>query len=237
MSRKQLEQEPSWLPVPGETSSAYAAFCIYRDLGIGRKLTQVVKILESMPNGGMNYGSIHEWCHKFGWEQRILDYDARLARERASAELAETKKSVRQIERERIERVRLNLAVADQLRMRGLEMLDYPLFLKTEEKRTTAADGTTTIVQNIFNPTKWTPKDAVSCLKAATDMEKVAIFDTEARAIDADPEKLNVAGDQIAAWRQAQMKQIQDIPANPPGTLTNPIDVSEPETESEPDAA
>lgn len=228
MATKQLEQVRSWMPMPGESASAYGAFTIYRDLGVGRTLSQVDRIAKDMPSGGMNYNSIREWATQFEWDRRILDYDAWMSRQRAQTEVAEMKKSAHRIEKARLERIDRNTVVVGTMLARALEMLEHPLYQKVREEKSVGKDGKTTIIQHIYEPTRWTPKDAAALIKGAMDIEKATVA-SESDSLGTDGTTLNAASSQIDSWRQDQAKKIQDIPLTPPGTLANPIDVSDEE--------
>jgi hypothetical protein len=64
----------------GETSKAYAAFTIYRDMGVSRSLkatTEKYYSAECPPNVRRAKGMRHieEWSSKYNWVARCKDYD------------------------------------------------------------------------------------------------------------------------------------------------------------------
>ena len=58
-----------WERQEGETTNAYEAFCVYRDLGTKRSH---VKTGEKL---GKNTTTISEWSVKFNWVERVEAYD------------------------------------------------------------------------------------------------------------------------------------------------------------------
>lgn len=76
--------------IENETIKAYAAFCIYRDMGIDRTLKVTAQEYYSVENPsniprvkGMR--TVEIWCSKYNWVDRCKDYDRdeeAIARER-----------------------------------------------------------------------------------------------------------------------------------------------------------
>ena len=58
-----------WERQKGETSNAYEAFCVYRDLGVKRNQPKTCEIL------GKNSTTISEWSVKYNWVERAEAYD------------------------------------------------------------------------------------------------------------------------------------------------------------------
>ena len=68
----------SWERLPGESSKAYAAFCVYRDYGIDRSVTRVLQRYHE------KYGSrslLSRWSQRYNWVKRCHDYDVHLEQE------------------------------------------------------------------------------------------------------------------------------------------------------------
>lgn len=62
----------------GETIKAYAAFCIYRDMGIDRSLpkTAIIVYPPRVPQEApRNISALETWSYKYGWIDRCRDYD------------------------------------------------------------------------------------------------------------------------------------------------------------------
>jgi hypothetical protein len=84
----------SWERLPGETSYAFAAFCIFRDLGAERNLRKAVSV--SITSGVNNeaacaksYSGWRNWSFKYRWRERVADYD-RYIEKLKQAELRKT---------------------------------------------------------------------------------------------------------------------------------------------------
>lgn len=58
----------------GETIKAYAAFCIYRDLGTQRSIRETVKRYYS-GDSPANIRHLERWSSKYQWIYRCKDYD------------------------------------------------------------------------------------------------------------------------------------------------------------------
>jgi hypothetical protein len=82
------DREP-WERQLGESSRAFAAFCMYRDMGPKRNLRGVARLYyehKTRPN----LGQIKMWSSKWGWVARVTAWDDlqdALARERFTAEI------------------------------------------------------------------------------------------------------------------------------------------------------
>lgn len=78
MEEKQIFPRLSWERLPGESSKAYAAFCVYRDYGIDRSVTRVLQRYHE------KYGSrslLSRWSQRYNWVKRCHDYDVHLEQE------------------------------------------------------------------------------------------------------------------------------------------------------------
>lgn len=81
-----------WERQPGETSKAYAAFCIYRDLGPERSLDKALATADKKPTNRRHWA---RWMEKYRWVERVRAYDDYLDRkkreekEKAIIEMAE----------------------------------------------------------------------------------------------------------------------------------------------------
>lgn len=83
-----------WERQQGETTKAYAAFCVYRDLGPDRSLEKVRKEYEK--NGKkISVKFLGRWSAKYNWVERArayddyLDYKKREEQEKAIRDMAE----------------------------------------------------------------------------------------------------------------------------------------------------
>lgn len=75
-----------WERQQGETSKAYEAFCVYRDMGADRSLRKVVQQLNK------NLTTIAEWSTKYEWVKRVAAWDAEQDRIARKAQVDEIKK-------------------------------------------------------------------------------------------------------------------------------------------------
>lgn len=67
-----------WERLPEESSKAYEAFCIYRDLGVDRSIEKTAK---SRLKPG-SYSWLRNWSSKYNWVERARAYDDYLEREK-----------------------------------------------------------------------------------------------------------------------------------------------------------
>lgn len=82
-AKKGLLPYESWERLTGETSAAYAAFCMYRDYGPDRNIRRAVETGEKTKNGvsiAKKYQTWRQWSMRFQWKKRVLDYDTYLDR-------------------------------------------------------------------------------------------------------------------------------------------------------------
>lgn len=81
-----------WERQPEETTKAYEAFCIYRDMGRERSLSKVAEKLQK------SYTLIGRWSRENGWVERAAKWDDeqdRIEREIAQREQAKAIKDMR----------------------------------------------------------------------------------------------------------------------------------------------
>ena len=80
----QLPQDAVWLQQDDETNASYAAFCIYRDMGVRRSLRQTCQTyyeladLPARTDGKVT--QISSWSQKYDWVERAWAYTAHLDR-------------------------------------------------------------------------------------------------------------------------------------------------------------
>ena len=66
----------SWERLDGETSAAFSAFCIYRDLGADRNIRKAVESVEKDEAvRAKRYKVWRNWSTAFRWRERAADYD------------------------------------------------------------------------------------------------------------------------------------------------------------------
>lgn len=131
----------SWDRQPKESTPAYAAFVVYRDMGSERTLERV-----RVHFGKKSERQYEEWSSQHAWVERVAAYEAHLdriaqdAREKATAAEAAKWAKRREQQRER------EWELADQLAQKAKAMLDFPISRMTTEK-----DGKTYIIE----PADW----------------------------------------------------------------------------------
>ena len=72
--REQKEKE--WERLPNEGRKAYAAFCIYKDLGLERSYKKVAEVLHC------SIQLVGKWGRDWEWQNRIRAYEENLEREK-----------------------------------------------------------------------------------------------------------------------------------------------------------
>jgi hypothetical protein len=71
----------SWERLAGESSTAYAAFCVFRDYGPERNVRKAVLACEpDRVRQGRRYRVWGAWATAFKWRERAADYDQYLDR-------------------------------------------------------------------------------------------------------------------------------------------------------------
>lgn len=78
-----------WEIQPGETAGAYEAFCIYRDLGRDRKVSEVAKRLNK------SAVTMNRLSQKYGWVERCRAWTAELDRKKREAYVRETEEMIK----------------------------------------------------------------------------------------------------------------------------------------------
>jgi hypothetical protein len=96
-----MTDEPQpWDRVEGETPRAYAAFCVYRDLGPGRQLCEATRIHYS---GKKCQSQVKAWCRDNRWHERVRAYDTHMQRIREEAAAEAAAAEAAKLEAERVQ--------------------------------------------------------------------------------------------------------------------------------------
>lgn len=218
-------KEP-WQPIKGETSRSYAAFIFYRDSGPGRNIEDLRVQFDEQFNCVSNVAGLRKWSRKFKWDDRCLAWEARLAEKKASTELRTQERSAIRRAADRERRIDANLHVADLLRDKVHEMLRTPTTRVIEDSKTTNEDGTITYHSVVMEPAKWQLRDIAVLAKTACELECVDLLNEGNKAqFDPSEETIEEAQRKLAQFRQEQLKSLESIELNPPGTSVNPIEV------------
>jgi len=75
-ARKDMLPFESWKRLPGESSKAFAAFCVFRDLGAERNIRKAVDNVEK--DEAKQTGKYNVWRNyaaQYRWQERAADYD------------------------------------------------------------------------------------------------------------------------------------------------------------------
>lgn len=236
---KRTLSKADWLPIEGEGPSEYNAFCIYKDLGPGRTVTLVDEVMQKMQPSSPAYNTLHEWKKRNRWDERILDYDTSLAVIQRDAEQKAVKETAEFLRNERLATIRINRGMADQLRFRAMEMLECGLYEKEEEEVVTGKDGNPTAIKRVYRPAKWSLDTIPKLIDVAMRLDKLTIFadSDQTNSVEVTQAATDQAQADLEAWRRkqaAEIAQIPAMPALPPGTFANPVEVTE--TQGPPDS-
>lgn len=154
-------------PQPGESSKAFAAYKVYRDLGFQRSLAKAAEIY---------YGSIKNlsqmgvWSRRFDWVQRARSYDDWLEMHaRAAVEEHQQTKAVEFAQRQMALKEKL-LKNAEEAAEQAAKILAWPL---TEQRIVREGEDGRQITY-VFTPAGWSKATA----RALHDMAVGAVVGT-----------------------------------------------------------
>jgi hypothetical protein len=120
---------------PNETAKAFAAFCIYRDMGVDRSLARTAKdfypALDSTQKRPRNIAQIEVWSRSWNWVNRCRDYDRDIeivVREQIKAERGE--EYLKKIEQFRSQAETMGTAVIafNMKFVKSIDDLSVPIF-------------------------------------------------------------------------------------------------------------
>ncbi len=156
-----------WTRRPGETSTAYAAFCTYRDLGPTRTLLAAYQQGGGPKRGpkGAQETSGHwkRWHRRHEWRSRAEAYDAYLDEEKRRAEAQKWRERGEDLVEEQYQ---LAVAMLEKAR----QMLAFPLVRQTVEQRD--EDGRPTHIT--IEPVRWTFGTAARLVMVAVELGRLA---------------------------------------------------------------
>ena len=143
-----------WDRQAGESSKAYDAFTLYRDMGAGRSVAKVEK------KYGNNKRLLERWCAKYGWVQRAAAYDDeqdQIRRQVAKDELIKsTREHLRNVRKLRslamkaiISKHPDNISFADAVRALELAVKMERQALGADDKTRTEVTVTATVEQKL----------------------------------------------------------------------------------------
>ena len=154
----------AWTRRPGETSTAYAAFCTYRDLGPTRSLDAAYCLAQGYQKGSKRVsGFWKRWYRGHEWRSRAEAYDAYLDEEKRRAEAQKWRQRGEDLVEEQY---KLAVAMLEKAR----QMLAFPLVRQTVEQRD--EDGRP--VRVIIEPARWTFGTAARLAQVAVELGRLA---------------------------------------------------------------
>jgi len=155
-----------WERQPDETPQAFAAFCVYRDLGRARSIDRAYQVAQEQGSGsGRARSSWWRWSRNHGWVARSRAYDAHLQEVELQAREDEARRQGRDWVRERNQQLERTFQLTNRLVDRAEQMLSFPLAAMEKGE-----DGSTTI-----KPAGWKLRDAVALLDAANRLGDMVV--------------------------------------------------------------
>jgi hypothetical protein len=156
----------------GETEKAYAAFCLYRDLGVDRSLVLTEKkyyaaVAAQKGRITKNIRQIQLWSARYQWVSRVLDYDRdqqSILREHT------TRKNIEEHDRELEQFRQSNKAMGSALMAMGARLM------KIGDR----------VARNIENKEEITAADLDTFLKLPASVKAIANFATIGGDLTAD---------------------------------------------------
>lgn len=152
----------AWKSEPKESSKAFAAFEVYRDLGPSRSLREAARIFYG-EDKEHHLSQLKKWSRKFDWVERARSFDDWLTMHRQSA--VEEHLAARAEDHGRREAALMDraLSIREQALSQVEKMLDWPL----STQRVVAQDDAGEQVTYQFFPAGWSKATAVSLYKMA----------------------------------------------------------------------
>ena len=74
-ARAEIMPFNSWEFLPKESGEAFAAFCVYRDLGFSRTIKKAIDKVANDDAYSNSYGTWRKWAVDFRWKERAVDFD------------------------------------------------------------------------------------------------------------------------------------------------------------------
>ena len=153
-----------WTRRPGETATAYAAFCAYRDLGPGRSLDAAYAQAKGLQKGDKRAsGNFQRWRRDHAWKNRAEAYDAYLDEQKRQAEAQKWRQRGEDLVEEQY---KIAVAMLEKAR----QMLNFPLVRQTVEQ--TGEDGRP--VRVIIEPARWSFNSAARLAKIGVELGRLA---------------------------------------------------------------
>lgn len=205
---KQILREPLWEKQFGESKQSFAAFSIYRDLGLKRTLDDAFR---SRPGAGPDPkkapGQWGIWSMRWQWVARAEAWDAHIDAEQRSAQEEAARKAGAEHAQRVIAQQDIELQARDKLLQRVNEMLMLPVI-----ETTTQTDPVTGRAIQIIKPGKWGFGDVVRALALVSQLGRLSLGMETSRAsikIDAAEEIRKIARER--GWdEEAAVQAVRD---------------------------
>lgn len=163
--RIRVLRDPLWEIQPAETTKAYQAFRVYRDLGPSRTQAKAADILDMQVNARHAKSSpsnaLAALSSKYRWVERVRAYDAYLETMLLGAQESALRDASRSWVARQSEIREREYALAMGLAEKVQEMLAYPVRRIT--RRTESKDGKR-VYLTIIEPARWDWKSAADIL-------------------------------------------------------------------------
>jgi hypothetical protein len=124
-----MDSKNPWDKQPGEGSEAFAAFCLYRDLGPGRSKKRVAEQLSK------SVSLIGRWMTKHHWYARASAWDLHLdavSQAQAADEVAELRRQELRVRRKTLDKVEVKL---DSMTGEEIRPSDLPSYMRASMER------------------------------------------------------------------------------------------------------
>ena len=191
----------------GESTQAYAAFRVYRDMPMGERSHKAV--VERMGRDPKFRRSVESWSSEWKWAPRVAKWDAWL--EIKSREHAERRMPMWEIRRQ--QSLDANMLLAVRLRNRLEEMISHPL-TKTQTKE--SADGKT--IWHVTEAARWNWNAVFQGVKMIAELEAATIAEGLLEADDEDFDIESATPEELKAFIQRHRRR-RGIGGSPTPTL------------------
>lgn len=188
---------PIWTLMDGETKKSYDAFCIYRDMGLGRSHRKLREVL-GRPEGYIR--TIELWSRRYQWQMRVRAYDHHVEqiKDQATTAVIVDNQTMWLQRREQVREV--GYEIASKLFEKANQMLQFPITRVTREEE--GQDSKGRYVNKItIEPVKWSIRDIGRLADIANKIARLTV--------DLPTEIIDITSDLL---RLAQTKKIDLLP-------------------------
>ena len=182
------EADGIWTRQEGETATAYAAFCTYRDLGPRRSLAKAYGHQKGTKRAQQASGHWKRWYRTKNWKNRAEAYDAHLDEKKRQAEVEKWRRRGEDLVEEQYRLAQAMLSKAHQ-------MLQFPLASQTVEKKDEKGNPVAVTIE----PARWNFNSAARLGKVAVEMARLAagLPATSSQSIQYEIDPSQLTDDQI----------------------------------------